>query len=156
LKSQGHALSKTTVHAYLNYIEDAYLAFRVPLYSESVRKVQSNPQKSYVIDTGLASANRFGFSENIGHYFENLVYLDLKRAAHKIYYYRTQKDKEIDFLTQDPRGKWRLFQVCWDMTNKDTYEREISALQEAEKELKLKGICITPHTYFSLFLPAIT
>lgn len=155
LKTQGFSLSKTTIHDYLHYIEDAYLAFRVPLYSESLRKTQSNPQKIYVIDTGLANANNFSFSENIGHYFENLIYLDLRRAQHNIYYYLTKTRKEIDFLTQDLKGKWHLFQVCWDMADDETLEREVSALREAEQELKIKGICITPHSYFTLFLPVI-
>jgi len=155
LKSQGFAVSKTTVHDYLSYIEDAYLAFAVPLYSESLRKVQSNPRKIYAIDTGLINACTFGFAENIGHYFENLIYLDLRRARHEIYYYLTATRKEIDFLTRDPQGKWHLFQVCWNVEKHETLEREVTALEEAEKELHIKGECITPTTYFTFFLPTI-
>ncbi|MDF3055482.1 MAG: putative ATPase, partial [Gammaproteobacteria bacterium] len=155
VKSQGIAVSKTTIHDYLGHIEDAYLAFTVPLYSESLRKTHSNPRKIYAVDTGLVNACTFGFSENIGHQFENLIYLDLRRAKHEIYYYLTTTRKEVDFLTQDPHGKRHLFQVCWDMRNAETQERELSALHEAERELKIKGECITPATYFTSFLPTI-
>jgi len=154
LKSQAFSISKTTVHDYLSYIEDAYLAFTVPLYSESLRKTQSNPRKIYAVDTGLVNACTFGFAENIGRHFENLIYLDLRRAGHEIYYYLTATRKEVDFLTQDLQGRRHLFQVCWDMEKSETLERETSALTEAEKELKIKGECITPTTYFTSFLPA--
>lgn len=155
LKSQGIAVSKTTVHDYLGHIEDAYLAFAVPLYSESLRKTHSNPRKIYAIDTGLVNACTFGFSENIGHQFENLIYLDLRRAGHEIYYYLTATRKEVDFFTQDRQGKRHLFQVCWNMDDVNTQERELRALDEAEKELKIKGQCVTPETYFTSFLLGI-
>lgn len=155
LKSQGHAVSKTTIHNYLSYIEDAYVAFTVSLYSESFRKEHTNPRKIYAVDTGLVSACTFGFAENTGHHFENLIYLDLRRANHKIYYYLTKTRKEVDFLTQDLLGKWHLFQVCWDTTNVQTLERETAALKEAEEELKITGECVTPSSYFTSFLPKI-
>lgn len=155
LKTQGIAVGKTTIHHYLSYIEDAYLAFTVPLYSESLRKMHANPRKIYAIDSGLAHACTFGFSENIGHYFENLVYLDLRRAGHEVYYYLTNNRKEVDFLSRDLYGKLYLFQVCWNMDDAETRQREMTALKEAEQELKITGICVTPHTYFSEFLPRV-
>jgi hypothetical protein len=155
LKTQGIAVGKTTIHHYLSYIEDAYLAFTVPLYSESLRKTHANPRKIYAIDSGLAHACTFGFSENIGHYFENLVYLDLRRAGHEVYYYLTKNRKEVDFLSRDLYGKLYLFQVCWNMDDAETQQREMTALKEAEQELKITGICVTPHTYFSEFLPRV-
>jgi predicted AAA+ superfamily ATPase len=155
LRSQGHTIGRVTVYNYLNYIEDAYLAFTVSLYSESFRKEHTNPRKIYAVDTGLVSACTFGFAENTGHHFENLIYLDLRRANHKIYYYLTKTRKEVDFLTQDLLGKWHLFQVCWDTTDAQTLERETTALQEAEEELKITGECVTPSNYFTSFLPKI-
>lgn len=159
LKSQGFAISKDSVHDYLAYIEDAYLAFPVPLYSESLRKVHANPRKFYAVDTGLANAFNMSFSENIGHYFENLVYLDLRRAGHHVYYYHTQtskqKTQEVDFFSQDKMGKWHLWQACWNTEDEKTFLRETSALHAAEKELGIRGTLITPHFYFSDFLPLL-
>ena len=152
LKSQGFKVSKMTIYDYLDYIEDAYLAFRVPLYSESLRKVESNHKKIYAIDTGLIKAYSSSLLENKGHYFENLIFLDLKRRGHEIYYYLTEKRYEIDFLSKDLCGKWHMYQVCFDMSNPDTYEREVRALGEAEKELGIKGSIITPDSYFTSFL----
>ncbi len=152
LKSQGFKIGKMTVYDYLDYITDAYLGFRVPLYSESLRKIESNPKKIYAIDTGLIKAYSSGISPNTGHHFENLIFLDLKRQGHEVYYYLTRARREIDFLSKDLHGKWHMYQVCLDITSSDTYEREILAMKEAEEELGLIGKLITPETYFGDFL----
>lgn len=144
LKSQGFNVGKTTIHNYLDYIEDAYLTFGVPLYSESVRKTQTNPRKIYAIDPGLVNAYTLSFSKNLGHLFENIVYLELRRQKQEIYYYLTHARQEVDFLTKDIHGKWHLYQVAWDINDAETLDRETRALQAAEKELGIKGKIITP------------
>lgn len=152
IKSQGFSVGKTTIHDYLEHITDSYLAFRVPLFSESLRKTESNPKKIYAIDTGLVNAYSTGFLENSGHHFENLVYLDLRRRGHEIHYYLTNSRREVDFLSRDPLGKWHLYQVCWSLEDPKTMLREQTALDEAEKELGIKGMIITPESYFTSFL----
>ncbi|MBI5448435.1 MAG: ATP-binding protein [Gammaproteobacteria bacterium] len=147
LKSQGFSVSKMTIYDYLSYIEDAYLVFTVPLYSESIRKTNSNPRKIYAIDPGLARAYTSSLSKNQGHLFENLIYLDLRRKGHEIYYYLTQERYEVDFLSKDRNGKLHLYQVVWDNSGADTIERETRALHAAEKELGIKGQIITPLDY---------
>lgn len=155
LKSQAFNVGKTTLHDYLGYIEDSYLAFSISLYSESLRKTQTNPRKIYAVDTGLVNAYVSGMNANIGHYFENLVYLDLKRYGHEVFYYLTRTRKEVDFISKNKQGKWHLYQVCWNMEDPRTLERETSALKEAEKELGITGEVITPDTYFSSFLSQV-
>jgi len=155
LKSQGFSVGKTTIHDYLSYIEDAYLAFTVPLYSESLRKTQTNLRKIYAVDTGLVKAYTMSLSQNLGHHFENLIYLDLRRSNHTVHYYLTASRREVDFFACDHQGQWHLYQVCWNMDDPQTLERETLSLNEAEKELGIKGHIITPTSYFSTFLPAI-
>lgn len=147
LKSQGYTIGRTTVYDYLNYISDAYLAFLVPLYSESVRKTQSNPRKIYTIDTGLTKAYSLSNTMNIGHLFENMFYLDLRRRGDEIYFYHTHEKYEIDFFTRSIDGTLNLYQVAWDISDPKTLEREQRALESAEKELSIKGHLITPMTY---------
>jgi uncharacterized protein len=155
LKSQGFLVSKGTIHDYLSYMEDAYLVFPVPLYAESIKKTQSNPKKIYAVDTGMVRAYSLGVAQNIGHHFENLIYLDLRKKGHQVYYYLTKTRKEIDFLSLDLGGNWHLYQVCWDMNDPKTEERERAALLEAEKELNIKGVLVTPMSYFDNFLPKL-
>jgi uncharacterized protein len=78
LRSQGYSLTKPHLYDDLKYIEDAYLAFSIPLFDESIRKVQTNPRKIYAIDPGLSHAYSISNLENKGRYFENLIYLDFK------------------------------------------------------------------------------
>jgi len=155
LKSQSFSVGKDTLYNYLDYISDAYLAFTVSLYDESLRKIQTNPRKIYAIDTGVVRAYSLGLNQNIGHHFENLVYLDLRRNRYEeVCYYLTKTRKEVDFMARDGLGKWHLYQVCWNMDDRETLERETAALKEAEKELGIKGEIITPDSYFTTFLPS--
>ncbi len=147
LKSQGMSVSKMTIHDYLSYIEDAYLLFAVPLYSESIRKIHTNPRKIYTIDTGLIHAYISSSSENLGHLFENLVYIELRRRGFEVYYYLTTARYEVDFLAKSPDNKLYLYQVVWDTSDAETLQRETRALKEAESELKIKGEIITPEVF---------
>ena len=73
------------------------MAFLVPLYSESIRKGQTNPKKIYAIDTGLVRAMTLDHTNDLGRLFENLIYLDLRRRGFTIYYYLTKERYEDDF-----------------------------------------------------------
>lgn len=152
LKSQGFSVGKNTIYEYLSYFEDAYLIFSVPLFSESVRKSQTNPHKIFTIDSGLSNAYTLTYDKNLGHLFENLVYLDLRRRQHKIYYYLTKNRHEVDFVTKDLNGKSHLYQVVWNIEDATTFERETRALDEASEELQIKGEIITPEFYLKNFL----
>lgn len=147
LKSQGLTAGKNTIYDYLEHIEDTYLMLKVPLYAESLRKVQSNPKKIYAVDTGLAYAYTFGLSQNMGHLFENLIYLDLRRQGCEIYYYLTEERCEVDFLVRTKQGELKLLQVAFDVEDKQTLDREMRALKQAERELGIKGQLITVDSY---------
>ncbi len=145
--SQGLRASKNTLYEYLDYIEDVFLAFRIPMYSESYRRMQTNLKKTYVVDSGLSFAYSTQLMNNVGRSFENLIYLDLRRQGYEIYYYKTTDNYEVDFFAQSPEGKFRLFQVVWDVSDKKTYEREMRALKQAEQETGFEGILVDPVHY---------
>ncbi len=149
LKSQGISVSKNTLHDYLQYIEDAFLAFSVPIYAESLRKIQTTPKKCYLVDSGLYYAYSNSFSKNLGRIFENFIYLNLRRAGHEIQYYLTQSGFEVDFLTRSLRGEQKLYQVVWETEDSSTLVREERALAEAEQELGIKGEIITPQRFLA-------
>jgi uncharacterized protein len=153
LKSQGFAVAKNTLYDYFSHIEDAFIAFLVPLFSNSIRKTNSNPKKIYTIDSGLVNACSFKTSKDWGHLFENLIYLDLRRQEKKIYYYLTQDRFEVDFLTENLKGERELIQVVWDTSDDKTMARETRALEQAKKELKLPGKIITPDSYLEKYFP---
>jgi predicted AAA+ superfamily ATPase len=152
IKSQGHKVGKDTLHTYLAYLQDAFLVFTVPIFTESLRKRQTNPQKIYAIDNGLIAANTFNLSPNMGKFLENQVYLDLRRQGKKAFYYLTSDGYEIDFITQDPQGKYEMIQVVWESDDRTTLEREERALRQAEKELGFPGKLLDRMSYLKTMI----
>ncbi|WP_156148151.1 MULTISPECIES: DUF4143 domain-containing protein [unclassified Methanosarcina] len=65
----------TTIKEYLNYFENSYLMFTIPMYSESLNKQIYSNKKVYFIDTGLAQNISFRFSEDREKMLENLVFI---------------------------------------------------------------------------------
>lgn len=130
LRSQGIAVGKDAVHELVEHVEDAYLAFRVPIFTASERVRATNPAKTYCIDPGLAR----GFSSRTepGHLLENAVYLELRRRGGEIAWLRTRGGFEVDFVVRTPDGL-SLVQVCADPSG-EARERELRALAEAMDE----------------------
>jgi len=58
----------------------------------------------------------------------------------------------VDFLAKTRTGKLKLFQVAWDVENQETLDRETRALKQAELELGIKGLLVTPETYIKKML----
>lgn len=147
IKSQGYKVTRETIHNYIEFLEDAFLLFKVQTYSESVRAQHTTPYKMYVVDNGLINAFSLKIKDLNNKFLENQVYLDLRRQGKDIYYYNTQNGYEIDFVTVDREGKRELIQVTWDMSDPATSERELRALEQAEQELGIKGRIITGRDY---------
>jgi predicted AAA+ superfamily ATPase len=145
IKSQGYTVGKDILYEYAEHIEDAYLAFSIPLFANSYRRVQTNPKKLYAIDSGMIVAATF--QNDMSKFFENCIYLDLRRLGCTIHYYLTEEHYEVDFLVQTLRGEKKLFQVVWDMADEKTVEREQRALNAAMNELKIEGEIITLDSY---------
>jgi predicted AAA+ superfamily ATPase len=151
IKSRGLEVGKDTLHTYLSYIEDAFLIFTVPIFTESLRRMQTTPKKIYAIDNGLIHANTLNFSSNIGKLLENQVYLNLRRENKKIFYYKTTDGYEIDFITQDHQGKFEIIQVCWDTDDEKTVQREMRALEQAKNELGFHGKLVNAASYLEIY-----
>lgn len=122
------ALSTDVLINYLSYLEDAFLLFSVKHYDYSLKKQINKPKKLYCIDTGMANAVSFRFSENIGQLYENLVFLQLLRSNFEIYYWTDDKSLEVDFVIKEGLKASRLIQVCSDISDPDTRSREINGL----------------------------
>ncbi len=146
-KSQGYKVGKDTIHNYMDYIEDAYLAFTVPVYSESSRARQNTPKKIYAVDNGLINAISLKIKDVYGKLLENQVYLDFRRQGKEIYFYITSDGYEIDFITIDKLGAREIIQVVWDMSSPQTMAREQRALKQAEIELGFPGRIISARDY---------
>jgi len=133
--------STSTMMEYLNYFENAYLAFYVPRFSYSYRKQIQNPRKIYAIDTGMVSVNSRSFSNDVGRKFENMVYLSLRRRYNEVFYFSEKGECDFVFCKNgNPEG---LIQVCLTLT-RDNLKRELDGLYEAMDYFKIKqGLIIT-------------
>ncbi len=131
LRSQGVAVAKDTLHALLAYLEDAFLVRLVPVASSSERQRQSNPRKVYPIDAGLIGAFDRSGKSNLGHALETVVQTELERRGCERGYVRTPEGFEVDFLATPVAGKPTLIQVCADLADPATREREFRAIKAA-------------------------
>jgi uncharacterized protein len=138
LKRATNIGNVNSVKEYLSYLEESFLVFVIKGYNYSLKNQNLNPKKVYVIDNGLRNNIGFSFSANRGQYLENLVFLELKRREEEIFYYKTGNEKEIDFYVRRKKGNPLLIQVSTSLQDKKVEKREISAIIEGMKELKLK------------------
>jgi len=139
LKSLGHHAPKTSVSDYLQWFEDAYFLFTVRLFDASLARSKTNPKKIYCIDHSLVTSVASGILVNSGHLLENLVFTALRRHDSDIFYYKTKSGREVDFIVAPRGGPRRLIQVCENLVEPRTRNREIDALIEAMTELGLKN-----------------
>jgi predicted AAA+ superfamily ATPase len=131
LHSQNVAVAKDTLHDYLGHLEDAFLIRTVSMWSGSERQRMVNPRKAYPIDTGLIPVFDTTGRANAGHALETTVLLELERRGAQRFYVRTEGGYEVDFLARYPEGGEDLIQVCADLDDAATRDREIRALLAA-------------------------
>lgn len=143
LKGLGMSDSREYISDYLDWLEQAYLIHRVSIRTDSLSVRRMNPDKFYLVDTGLARAVTPKCDASRGWLLENLVFLTLRRGDNRIEYYNTKRGEEVDFLVTDRiTGKRRLIQVAWDMSSSGTEVRELSALKTASEEIKVRDCTI--------------
>lgn len=101
----------------------------------------------YSVDTGLANAIGFRNSENPGRAAENAVFLALKRRQAldpglELYYWKDEFHKEVDFVLKADLKVTQLIQVCWNLDDPKTREREIKNLLKAAAVFKEAGLLV--------------
>lgn len=115
-----------TVGSYLDYLCKSYMFYPVQRYDIKGKKYLESEKKYYLSDLS------FRFSEidtkymDYGFLYENLVALELMRREYEVYVGKLY-NKEIDFVVIK-NGYKEYIQVCDDITNANTFERETSPL----------------------------
>ncbi|MHB8868604.1 MAG: ATP-binding protein [Thermoleophilia bacterium] len=144
LRSRGVEVGKDTLHALFDHLTDAFLVFGIQVFRRSLRARQVNPRKVYAVDPGLAYATSYAAATDLGARLETAVYLELRRRIGParegaISYYVTEGGREVDFVVGDVASSvaTELVQVCADLSDPSTKERETRAAYEAMGELGL-------------------
>lgn len=140
LKSMGIPVGKSTVNNYLSYIEASYFMNELYIHSPSVINQLQYPRKVYFIDTGFMTALSTKFSKNMGRLFENLAFRKLASNNEVMYYYKSDKGNEVDFAILEENRTSALYQVCFDLTDEETYGREIRSLIKAGTALNCRNL----------------
>ncbi len=135
-----------TIIKYLDYLEEAFIFFSLGKYSHKVKEQITSNKKIYCIDNGFIQAKTFKLSPDMGKLYENVVALELKKKEFnneiKLFYWKNQQHEEVDFVIKEGIKIKQLIQVCFDIKNLETKNREIRALIKAGKDLKCNNLWI--------------
>jgi uncharacterized protein len=152
LKSQGIKIDRGYLYDVIEFVEAVYLGHRLYKFDFSVVNREMSDKKLYFIDNGLLNSISFRFSDNYGMLLENLVFLWLRQAfGDNLFYY--QQKNECDYVVFVKDKARHCIQVCFDISDVETREREIEGLNSALEYFKLKsGIIITAEHEESIVL----
>jgi len=147
LRSKGMKISKNTLYQYVQYLEDAYAVILLRSFDFSFRKVEQSLPKVYPIDPGFILTHSTRFSRDLGKTMENVVAIELfrrkfERPDQEIYYWKEPNTREVDFLVKEDLKITKLIQVCYDIDNFNTYEREMDSLLRSSEVLKCDELCV--------------
>jgi predicted AAA+ superfamily ATPase len=133
--STGASIGNNTLFDYLNYLESSYQIGTIAnFYSKFSEKERS--KKYYFMDTGILGLFLYDQDTKL---LENQVYIELRRRGYQPYFLK--RNSEVDFYIPDEQ---LLIQVSYSLQNPETYQREMKALKQAMKDLKIdKSYIIT-------------
>ncbi|MCS7180183.1 MAG: ATP-binding protein, partial [bacterium] len=135
-----------TVEKYINFLEEAYLLFKIPRFSYKVGEQLKSNKKIYCIDNGFIYAKSLQSTGDIGYLYENLVAIELKKQDYegeiKVYYWKSEREEEIDFVIKKGVKIIGLIQVCCDLKDLRTKEREVRALLKGQESLRCENLII--------------
>jgi predicted AAA+ superfamily ATPase len=140
-RDMGLAFSDELFFSLLRYLSEAFAVYPVPIYSQSVRVRNRNYQKIYACDWALAEAVAFSGTLGKSRLFENLVFLQLKRLGNDVSYFRTDKDREIDFIAVKRGNQPQVYQACFSFEPR-VRERELRGLPETAKYLGVNSATV--------------
>lgn len=146
IKSQGFKISKDELYLWADYVCECFMFLRISKYTPSLIEEQQSLRKYYFIDNGLRQAVLLPQSDDNGKLLENAVLLHLNRRLQpfdKITYY--SGTKECDFIVQHEQQVKALYQVCWDIQDTITRQREIDGIIEASKMTQCDNLFIITH-----------
>ncbi len=150
LQSAGVPLSKTKVYEYFSYLEDINFIFILKKYGKGVREVEGSIPKIYLIDLGFVTLHGL---EDVGRRIENVVAIELLRQKNywspllEVFYWKDTYGREVDFVLAEGSKVTQLIQVCYDITDPYTKDRELKSLIKASKELDCSNLSVVTWDY---------
>lgn len=133
--SREAGVSVPTIKSYYQLLEDMFIGFRVPAFSQSARKYLLSTPKFFFFDLGVRHAaagllpDRSVVRANPGPFFEQWVGQELwKRIGYmqrgRLFHYRSKAGAEIDFIVEID-GRFIPIEVKWTEHPRETDARHI-------------------------------
>ena len=127
LVSSGRKVSPNTVDDYMEALQESFIFYPVERFDINGKQLLKVNRKWYIVDLGLRNHILPKKRYDLGFSLENIVFFELLRRGFKINVGKNG-DAEVDFVAQK-QGVLHYYQVTADMTNEDTFDREIRPLQ---------------------------
>ena len=141
LRKLINATNTSTIKNYIEALEEVYLIIPLQLFDYSVKKQIYNVNKYYVSDIGFYHAVGFSFSPDQGRILENIVFIDLLRKGKDVYYWKSKKGNEVDFVVFNEKNIVSAVQVCFNLTL-ENMEREVKGLVSARDEIAAQQLTL--------------
>jgi len=135
LRKSINSKNISTVKNFITILKEVYLISSISLYDYSIKKQIYNPDKYYVNDIGFYRAVGFSFSDNFGKIMENIIYNRLQTMDVDLYYWKSEKGREVDFYFE-ANGIKTAIQVTYVLTPQNM-EKEVAALNEIAEKIKV-------------------
>jgi len=156
LKSMGLGISKDLTYDYLEYCQNIYLGSVLFKYDLSQKAREINDKKFYTIDNGLYNSLIFKTDLDLGKQLEHLVFSHFFKKTKEIFFYK-DSTSECDFLIFNRGNLSEIIQVCTNLNDLDTRNREINGLLKACMFFgKKSGKIITLNTKETIEIDGIT
>ena len=127
LVSSGRKVSPNTVDDYMEALQESFIFYPVERFDINGKQLLKVNRKWYIVDLGLRNHILPKKRYDLGFSLENIVFFELLRRGFKVNVGKNG-DAEVDFVAQK-QGVLHYYQVTADMTNEDTFDREIRPLQ---------------------------
>lgn len=144
-------ISQPTANDWLEILEATYVIFPLRPFFNNISKRYVKSPKLYFVDTGLLcfllglhSADELSRSPFLGHVFENMVIMEIKKRIaasaipRNLYFYRTLKGVEIDLIIESG-GKLDAYEIKWTQTPDKSLVSSLQTLSE-QHAIHTKGI----------------
>ena len=145
LKKEYHEIANDTLYNYLEAFTTTFIMNKVYRYDIHGKNILKTLNKYYVNDLGIKQIKTNNENINYSVALENIVYNDLIGKDYKVYIGKTKKG-EIDFIATK-NNKFKYIQVCYDLTNEETRNREFDAFKELDKSTDKYIITLTKENY---------